>query len=85
MQTIPVRIFLSLFVLLMLIPSSVTSATERRTALLIGNSSYKSGPLKNPVNDATDLAANLKRLGFAVILKRNATHQEMEEAIREFG
>jgi uncharacterized caspase-like protein len=53
--------------------------------LVIGNSSYQSGPLKNPVNDATDMAAMLKKLGFTVILKKNATLEEMEEAIEDFG
>jgi uncharacterized caspase-like protein len=61
------------------------SGAEKRTALVIGNGAYSTGPLKNPVNDATDLSANLKRLGFVVTLKKNASHQEMEDAIREFG
>jgi hypothetical protein len=63
----------------------VIAVTERRTALVIGNSSYSSAPLKNPVNDATDMAATLKRLGFNVTLHRNANQQTMEDAIREFG
>ncbi len=29
---------------------------EKRVALVIGNSSYKTSPLKNPVNDARDMA-----------------------------
>jgi len=77
-------IILALFVLVTTIPSPLFAA-ERRTALVIGNSSYVSGPLKNPVNDAADFAANLKILGFVVTLKTNATHQEMEDAIRAFG
>jgi len=61
------------------------AAPERRTALVIGNGSYDVGPLKNPVNDATDTAATLKRPGFDVILKKNARMQDMENAIRDFG
>jgi uncharacterized caspase-like protein len=61
------------------------ASTERRIALVIGNSAYSSGPLKNPVNDATDMAATLKKLGFAVTLKRNASLQEMEEVIEDLG
>lgn len=57
----------------------------RRLALVIGNSRYASSPLVNPVNDATDMSATLKRLGFDVILKKNVTHRPMEEAIKEFG
>lgn len=58
---------------------------ERRTALVIGNGNYTSASLRNPVNDATDMAVSLKKLGFAVTLKKNAGHQEMEESIQEFG
>ena len=63
----------------------LSSAPERRTALVIGNGSYETGRLKNPVNDATDMAATLKRLGFNVILKTNASQRVMDEAVREFG
>jgi len=61
------------------------ASSERRIALVIGNSTYSSGPLKNPVNDATDMAAILKKLGFTVTLKRNASLQEMDEAVETFG
>jgi uncharacterized caspase-like protein len=61
------------------------ATTERRTALVIGNSTYSSGPLKNPVNDAADMAAMLKKLGFTVTLKRNARLQEMDDAVEAFG
>ncbi len=61
------------------------STSEQRLALVIGNSDYRDAPLKNPVNDATDMAANLKELGFKVILKLNASQQQMKDAIREFG
>jgi hypothetical protein len=63
----------------------VQTDTEKRTALVIGNSQYDVGRLKNPVNDATDIASSLRRHGFAVVLKKNARQQEMEEAIRNFG
>ncbi len=85
MQSMRIIIFLVLFLLILINPSSVTAATERRIALVIGNGAYSSGPLKNPVNDATDIAAALKKIGFSVTLKKNAQIQEMEEAIEEFG
>ena len=65
--------------------SSAYSAAERRTALVIGNCTYSSSPLANPVNDTTVMAATLKRLGFYVILKKNAQHKDMGDSIREFG
>lgn len=58
---------------------------EKKTALVIGNGSYKSGPLKNAVNDALDMAASLSEKGFTVILKQNATRADMRSAIREFA
>jgi len=79
------RIFVLLLMLSLILPATTPAATEQRTALVIGNSTYSSGPLRNPVNDATDMAATLKRLGFDVILKKNATQQDMEDAIRELG
>jgi uncharacterized caspase-like protein len=58
---------------------------ERKTALIIGNGNYKSGPLKNAVNDALDMAATLSEKGFTVILRQDANRTEMRDAIREFG
>jgi hypothetical protein len=79
------RLCLCFMLLVLCLPGIVPAAPERRTALVIGNGSYDVGPLKNPVNDAADMASTLKRLGFDVILKENARMQDMENAIREFG
>jgi uncharacterized caspase-like protein len=84
-QSMLMRIILILTVLYLFIQSSLPAAAEQRTALVIGNSAYNAGPLKNPVNDATDMAAILQRLGFQVNLKKNATLETMEEAIGDFG
>ena len=56
-----------------------------RLALVIGNGAYKTAPLENPINDAEDMAATLGKLGFKVILKKNANQRTMEESIRKFG
>ena len=58
-----------------------------RTALVIGNAAYSEdiGPLKNPGNDATDMAATLRQLGFAVTLVRDANYQRMAEAVEAFS
>jgi len=59
--------------------------TEKRVALVIGNSNYKNvGTLKNPVNDATDIAAKLQVLGFDVTLKTNLTHYNFETTLKNF-
>ena len=61
------------------------SYSEQRVALVIGNGDYKNSPLKNPVNDATDVAKKLDSLGFIVKRLINANQMEMRKAIRQFG
>jgi len=58
---------------------------ERRVALIVGNAAYQISPLDNPVNDATDVDAGLKRAGFQTTLLRNATLAQMREATRRFA
>src|SRR5262249_56929196 len=69
------------------VPATPTaSAPERRVALVIGNSAYQyTSPLKNPANDAQDIARVLKELQFQVLLKTDATLDTMADAIFEFG
>ncbi|MBF0265783.1 MAG: SUMF1/EgtB/PvdO family nonheme iron enzyme [Gammaproteobacteria bacterium] len=57
----------------------------KRLALVIGNSSYKDAPLKNPVNDAIDMAKTLRTLGFKVIELTNGNLKQMNDAVNEFG
>ena len=64
---------------------AVANAVDQRVALLIGNNAYGSVPLANAVNDARDLAAALRTLGFKTIVRENATRRDMIEALREFG
>ena len=59
--------------------------SQRRSALIIGNSAYRTAPLQNPSNDATDIAEKLEQLGFDVMLVRDATHRQMEEAVDQFS
>ncbi|MCP4623559.1 MAG: DUF1566 domain-containing protein, partial [bacterium] len=64
---------------------AVSSDRQSRLGLIIGNSSYRSAPLNNPVNDANDIAIALKKLDFNVILKTDANRRTMLEAINRFG
>ena len=59
---------------------------EKRYALIIGNSNYPKelGLLKNPVNDATDIATELRQSNFEVQLLTNATYIQIREAVRKF-
>ena len=59
-------------------------AQETRVALVIGNSNYKNSPLKNPVNDARDMAAKLRGLGFTVIERNNLVVKQIGSTLREF-
>jgi hypothetical protein len=62
------------------------SADGKRVALVIGNSAYRNVPaLPNPANDAGDIAAALKRLGFAVTLITDATFEEMRRGLIALG
>jgi parvulin-like peptidyl-prolyl isomerase len=88
------RCFASLFLSLVAILSiaaepqrnlAVGASAEKRIALVIGNSKYSSSPLKNPVNDAHDMAAALRKIGFDVIERTDVTQKEMNRAITQFG
>jgi carboxyl-terminal processing protease len=65
--------------------TSSPKSDDRRAALVIGNSSYKVGALKNPVNDAQAVAASLRALGFDVMLQENASLRDMIEGFRQFS
>lgn len=59
---------------------------ESRHALLVGNAKYATVPsLANPVNDVRDMAAALRKAGFATTIIENAGRERMMEAIDEFG
>ena len=59
---------------------------EKRYALVIGNSLYPKniGELKNPVNDALDMAAELEKSNFDVQLLTNATYGQIRTALLKF-
>ena len=59
-------------------------SADPRIALVIGNGAYQFDKLRNPVNDATDMAETLRPLGFKVILRTDATQRQMKRALREF-
>jgi len=65
---------------------AVDNSRERRTALVIGNGDYRNiSPLRNPVNDARDIAAALKHLGFEVLHMENADQRSMERVVVQFS
>ena len=71
------------------VASICDAAAERRVALVIGNSQYKSPglALANPKNDAEDIAATLRGPGFDfdVIQAIDASKNEIERALANFA
>jgi lipoprotein NlpI len=80
------RLHLALLVTLVLsvtpIVPSVAADRGDRFALVIGNSKYPDAesPLKEPINDARDVAEELKRNGFSVEVGENLTGDGMRRA-----
>ena len=67
-----------------LLPQSASA--ERRVALVIGNAAYKHATgLRNPGNDANDVAETLKKLGFEVLLGRDLDQQDFAKTIEQFA
>ena len=85
-----VRLGIALAVVGLLAPShapagQVVSGTER-LALVIGNSAYVAvSELPNPKNDAADVGAALRRLGFEVTTLLNGDRAGMDEALQTFA
>ena len=58
---------------------------DGRVALVVGNSTYAHiGRLPNPDNDARDISAALRRLGFEVTTELETNRVELTEALRAF-
>jgi uncharacterized caspase-like protein len=76
-------LFLALFSILAI---SVWAQTGNRYALVIGNNNYKNGitVLSTPVNDANDVSATLRTLGYETVLKTNTTITDLDEAVNQF-
>lgn len=78
------KIRLALLLALFFSVASVASsyAAGERYALVIGNAKYPDAeaPLKEPINDARDIAEELKRDGFNVDIGENLTGEQMRRA-----
>src|SRR3954454_352915 len=59
---------------------------DRRVALVVGNSAYSNAAsLRNPRNDAADMAETLKKLGFEVELGLDLDQQNFAVTIEKFA
>ena len=70
---------------LVLLAAPLPASAAGRVALVVGNSTYEYiGRLPNPANDAADLSAALRRLGFDVTVAQDAGRTALTEALRAF-
>ena len=70
---------------LLLLVAAVSAQAAGRVALVVGNSDYAHiGRLPNPTNDAADVGAALRRLGFEVTVTENAGLSVLTGALRTF-
>ena len=70
---------------LVFLTSASVALAAGRVALVVGNSTYSHiARLPNPENDAADMAAALRRLGFEVTTAQDADRTSLNEALRVF-
>ena len=77
-----IRLALLVTLILSVVPVGPSFAAGERYALVIGNAKYPDAeaPLKEPINDARDIADELKRDGFNVDIGENLTGEQMRRA-----
>jgi len=77
------RLALLLILIVLVAPVTRSWAAGERFALVVGNAKYPDAeaPLKEPINDAKDIAEELKRDGFEVETGENLTGDAMRRAL----
>ena len=77
-----IRLALILSLIFSVAPVAPSLAAGERYALVIGNAKYPDAeaPLKEPINDAREVAEELKRDGFNVDIGENLTGEQMRRA-----
>ena len=77
--------FVVALLVLVLVAATSGALAAGRVALVVGNGTYAHiGRLPNPGNDAADMTAALRRLGFEVTTVRDADRGALTEALRVF-
>jgi uncharacterized caspase-like protein len=77
----------ALFGCVLLTCSADSARADRRIALVVGNSNYNnpSLALSNPKNDAEDVAAALRSLGFEVVQAIDANKRDLDLSMAKFA
>lgn len=75
-------IFLTFFFLLTI---TLSAQTEKRVALVIGNSKYVNNPLTNPANDAHEMAKVLRIAGFTVTEQYDQNADQFNNLVTDFA
>jgi uncharacterized caspase-like protein len=74
------------FLTLLAVLSNQPATAQDRVALVIGNGAYaNASQLINPPNDAADMAATLRDLGFDVVAATNVDKVSFDNKVREFA
>jgi len=80
------KIYLSILILYALSAMPALAAASRGVALVIGNSAYQhASELRNPRNDAEDMAAAFEATGFKVVKGVDLDRASMERTVRKFA
>src|SRR5713101_5092856 len=85
-RSMKIRLVLLLTLIFAVASAAPSFAAGDRYALVIGNAKYPDAdaPLKEPINDARDVADELKRDGFNVEVGENLTGEAMRRAFDKF-
>jgi uncharacterized caspase-like protein/peptidoglycan hydrolase-like protein with peptidoglycan-binding domain len=78
--------FKRLIAVLAIVLAGTAPALAKRVALVIGNGAYEhTVPLPNPANDAQEMAAKLRGLGFDVVAGQDQTYGDMRRSVMNFA
>lgn len=78
--------FKRLIAVLAIVLAGTAPALAKRVALVIGNGAYEhTVPLPNPANDAEQMAAKLRALGFEVVAGQDQTYSDMRRSVMNFA
>ena len=78
--------FKRMIAVLAIVLAGTAPALAKRVALVIGNGAYEhTVALPNPANDAEQMAAKLRGLGFEVVAGQDQTYSEMRRSVMDFA